>query len=262
MVNVIVRGKRLSRKGMGFWKIFFVSFFLFIVLILILLVLLLYFVFADRSVEPTSRPDKPYVPPITQRGETQDQRDSDNGNLVSGDGVGGSQSDSGGDDAVEYLDYDVETVHVDYLMYEMQAYQLHNPPFSSAEPIIEVEVEGENYIVEVEDGVIKTSSGATEKEDLAIITTKNAVFTAISTDDVVGTIRESIIRGETQVELKASKKTLLLKGYINIYEQATGDKVLLSPGEAKGYSIVFLLVAIVFVGFILFFVLRNSMRKK
>src|SRR3989344_5082716 len=59
-----------------------------------------------------------------------------------------------------------------YLLYSINANELHNPVFSSDQPKIEIFVENDLYSAIVEKGNIKVEKGEIKNEDIKIMTSK------------------------------------------------------------------------------------------
>ncbi|MFA5020270.1 MAG: hypothetical protein WC533_04180 [Candidatus Pacearchaeota archaeon] len=119
----------------------------------------------------------------------------------------------------------VQPEHVQYLLNEMGAYKLHNSPLTSNTPKIELVIDGESFSAEVVDNKIIIIKEVLENEDIRFITSKEAIFEAIKSDDIVETFKSSIEMGESNYEIVGDKKTLFLKGYLSIYEEITGQKI-------------------------------------
>lgn len=103
-----------------------------------------------------------------------------------------------------------------YLLVNMKAYNLHNPPFSSDTPKIEINVGEDVYNAEIVQGSINVAKGSAEKEDIRIWTTKAEAVKMLRDKNEV---KNSFSSGNSQIELVASKTTLGLKGYLSLYNQ-------------------------------------------
>ncbi len=114
---------------------------------------------------------------------------------------------------------------IDYLVFAIGGWKLHNPPLSSETPKIKVIVNGDVFISEIKDGQIKTEKKDIDNEDIILRTTKEEIVNSILSPDMVGYIRESMEQGITTFEFKASYTTLFLKGYLPLYEDATGESL-------------------------------------
>ena len=112
--------------------------------------------------------------------------------------------------------------YVDYLVFAIGGWKLHNPPLSDETPKIKVVVDEEIFVSEIINGEIKTEKKEIENEDIIIKTTKQEIVNSILSLDIKKYIQYSAQEGKTTLELKASYPTLFSKGYLNIYEDITG----------------------------------------
>lgn len=113
--------------------------------------------------------------------------------------------------------------YVDYLVISMGVRKLHNPPFSSNTPKIEVVIDEKVYVCEVIKGSVKIEEKQIENEDIVIWTTRREIVSAIMSLNMRGYIKESISQGRTAIEMKAGYTTLYSKGYLKLYEDMTGE---------------------------------------
>lgn len=112
--------------------------------------------------------------------------------------------------------------YIDYLVFAIGGWKLHNPPLSEETPKIKVVVEGEIFISEIANGKIKTEKKDIDNEDIIIQTTKGEIVDSILSLDMKNYIKQSVQDGRTTLQLKASYTTLFSKGYPNIYKDITG----------------------------------------
>ena len=111
---------------------------------------------------------------------------------------------------------------ITYLLYEIKAYNLHNPPLSGDTPKILVFVGDDSYGAEIDAGSIYVHKGGIEGQDIIIRTSKEESVNMLSNEDYV---KESFQNGKSNIELAASKSVLFGKGYLSLYEQLTGKSV-------------------------------------
>lgn len=116
---------------------------------------------------------------------------------------------------------------VRYLLYNIGARNLHNPPFSSDTPKIVIYVDELIFNAEVTKGKILVKRAELESEDIIIKTTKTEAVRMMRDKSYV---EESFKRGSSNIELVASKTRLFAKGYAKIYTTVTGKTV----AENKG----------------------------
>jgi hypothetical protein len=109
-----------------------------------------------------------------------------------------------------------------YLLYNMKAYNLHNPPLSSDYPKIEIDVGGEIFSANVKKGLISVSDVQILNKDLIIKTTKEEAVKMMRDKNYVS---QSFGDGKSIIELVASKTMLFAKGYLNLYNEIIGKSV-------------------------------------
>lgn len=105
---------------------------------------------------------------------------------------------------------------VSYLLSMIGAQRLHNIPFTSYTPKIEIEVSGKQYSVEIKKGQTIVSKGTPSSPDLRIVTTKEEALKMIKDKAAIKTSFQS---GASTVNVLAGKPTLLAKGYWSIYNE-------------------------------------------
>ena len=107
-----------------------------------------------------------------------------------------------------------------YLLYNIRAYVLKNPPLSSDTPMMEIHVGNDIYNAEVIDREIFVEEGTIFGEDIVITTSKLEAVKMINDREY---IQESFNNGGAAIELKAAEATLFAKGYLKIYKEVTGE---------------------------------------
>mgnify|MGYP001602201403 CR=1 FL=1 len=106
-----------------------------------------------------------------------------------------------------------------YLLASIGAGNLHNAPFSSAFPTLEIVVSDVHYNAVVEDGRIKVDRGDVPDEDIRIISSAGEAVKMMRDKNF---IENSFRSGASQIELVAGKAELFAKGYLQIYRELTG----------------------------------------
>jgi hypothetical protein len=109
-----------------------------------------------------------------------------------------------------------------YLLYDMKAYNLHNPPLSSDYPRIEINVGGEIFSASVKGGEIFVSDVQILDKDIVIRTTKEEAVKMMRDENYVS---QSFNDGKSSIELAASKTSLFAKGYLNFYNGIIGKSI-------------------------------------
>jgi len=118
------------------------------------------------------------------------------------------------------LDFDESFVF--YLLYNMKAYNLHNPPLSSDYPKIELDVGGEIFSASVKKGLVSVTDVQILNKDIIIRTTKEEAVKMIRDKDY---ILQSFGDGKSTIEFVAGKTILFAKGYLNFYNSLTGKSI-------------------------------------
>ena len=106
-----------------------------------------------------------------------------------------------------------------YLSIIVEAYNLHNAPFSDDTPKIELNADGEVYSVEVIEGQIIVERGEIYGEDITIYSAKEEIVKMLMDPDY---IVESFGKGLSSVELVEDEVTLAAKGYLQLHETLIG----------------------------------------
>jgi hypothetical protein len=119
--------------------------------------------------------------------------------------------------------------YVDYIVFAIGGWKLHNPPLSKDVPKIKIILDDEIYKSEIKDTEIYTSKEDFDNEDISIITTKEEITRAILSLDIKEYMEDSIQEGKTTLELRAGYTKLFLKGYLDLYKDITGKSL---TGEA------------------------------
>ena len=113
--------------------------------------------------------------------------------------------------------------YIDYIIFAIDGWRLHNPPLSKDIPKIKVIVDSEIYVSKITDGQIVTEKKDIDKEDIIITTNKEEMVNAVLSFEIKQYIKNSVAEGKTSVELVAGYTTLFSKGYLFLYEEMTGE---------------------------------------
>lgn len=109
-----------------------------------------------------------------------------------------------------------------YMLYTIKAYNLHNPPLSNSKPVIQLYVGEDAYYSEIDNGAINVFKGEITNKDIVIRTTKEEAVKMLRSKDYVASSFES---GNSGIELVESKSMLFGKGYLNLYQELTGNSI-------------------------------------
>ena len=119
---------------------------------------------------------------------------------------------------------EVDAGVVGYTLAQFQVNDLRKIPLTSNTPKIEVVIDGITYVVEVESGMILSSEGSTDEEDLRISMTREDVINILDeSNNAVEEIQAAVNEGTISIETIAGKPELLAKGYLGLYETFTGE---------------------------------------
>ncbi|MCX8159246.1 MAG: hypothetical protein N3D20_03095 [Candidatus Pacearchaeota archaeon] len=109
-----------------------------------------------------------------------------------------------------------------YLLYKIEAYNLHNPPLTKDLPKMEIIVGDDIYNAVIDGGRIFVGNGKIDKKDVVIRTTKEEIVKMMID---VNYVKKSFNDGKSSIKLVASKTTLFAKGYLNLYNKLIGNSI-------------------------------------
>lgn len=114
---------------------------------------------------------------------------------------------------------------VSLVLYNIEAYKLHNPLFSKDTAKISLIIGNKNYNSEIIDGEIITKKGKIENADLRITMPENEFTEILNSKDLKSKLQESVENGNTMIEMLAGKTELFMKGYLSLYKKITGKSL-------------------------------------
>jgi len=129
---------------------------------------------------------------------------------------------------MNFIDVNKTTVginQINLILYNIKAYELHNPPFSSNTPKIEFVIEDEIYNTEIVKGKIITKKEGIENPDLKIIMPKEEFLFILNSNDLKKSLQDSVSNGNTKIEILAGNTELFVKGYLSLYQEITGKSL-------------------------------------
>ena len=109
-----------------------------------------------------------------------------------------------------------------YFIYEVKAYNLHNPPLSSNKPKINFVIDDKRYNAVITKGNIAVSSGNLDNGDIVIKMSREEAVKILKNKEY---IQESFSSGRSEIVLIASKSELFAKGYLNLYNEIIGNDI-------------------------------------
>ncbi|MBI2043122.1 hypothetical protein HYT25_01910 [Candidatus Pacearchaeota archaeon] len=108
---------------------------------------------------------------------------------------------------------------VRYFSSLLKVYNLHNIPYTSITPKIQIYIEDTAYFEEIIDGEIIINEGERKDKDIIIRTNLEEMAKMIEDSNY---LKNSFSSGGSQIETVADKFTLFSKGYLNLYKEWTG----------------------------------------
>lgn len=105
---------------------------------------------------------------------------------------------------------------VRYISIVLKLYNLHEIPYTTITPKIQVYINEDSYFVEIVKGDIIINKGETSEKDIKIKTTLDEMIKMKENENYA---KESISSGKTTIEKIANDFTLFSKGYLNLYKE-------------------------------------------
>ncbi len=177
------------------------------------------------------------------------------------DNAGSIRKESIPEDTTTQKDEPINEEQIGYVLYELNADELHTPLFSTEIPAIKINVDGQIFMARVVNNEIVIEEGEETGEDIKLITTKTTIIEATKSEDALRTIRDSIESGESRVEIVSDKKELLLKGYVSLYREITSEEVQYSPPE-RAFIAYPVLIGVIFLALSFIIYVKISKRKR
>ena len=97
----------------------------------------------------------------------------------------------------------------------LKIYNLHNMPYTSDTPKIQLYVDNVTYSIEVLSGKIIIDDGIIKNEDVDMITTKDEILKMNNNESYA---RESFSSGNSKIKPIANEVVLFSKGYLTLYQ--------------------------------------------
>jgi len=115
--------------------------------------------------------------------------------------------------------------YINYLIIALGANNLHKSYVGYGDPIIEMRIDEESWTSEISGGSLNSNKGNTEEEDLLITLSKQEAVEAILSPDIGAFMKNSVVVGNTGIEMVAGKVELASKGYLEMYKEITGEEM-------------------------------------
>lgn len=117
---------------------------------------------------------------------------------------------------INYTLSDIQKQLVDYTSVILKIYNLHNIPFTTITPKVQVYIDNNSYYIEVSHGDIIINYGVTPSPDIIIRTTTAAVIGGLESGT---SAQQSLSSGAISIEMVANKIILFSKGYLSLYNE-------------------------------------------
>jgi len=115
----------------------------------------------------------------------------------------------------------IQEPHITFLLTKMGALNLRSS--GGENPVIEVVVDDEHFTSEIIQGDIATEKGPAPNPDIKIITTRDEIINGVKSADLKSYFRDSFSSGRSRIEKVAGYSELFSKGYVNLYQDMTGN---------------------------------------
>jgi len=125
---------------------------------------------------------------------------------------------------IEQAEIEFNEDYINYILVAIGVGVLHKSPLFE-NPLIEFNLGDETWSSEIIKGVPNTKKGPIDNEDLRIIISKEEAIKALLSDDIEQFMKNSVDNKNTQIEMVAGQTELFSKGYLDMYEQLTGESV-------------------------------------
>ena len=117
---------------------------------------------------------------------------------------------------MNYSTSDIERALINYTSIILKLYNLHNIPFTSITPKIQIYIDNNAYFIEIINGNIIINNGNANGPDLQIKTTSRDILN-MQENNIP--IKDAISSGKIEIDIIADKFTLFAKGYLSLYNE-------------------------------------------
>jgi hypothetical protein len=114
--------------------------------------------------------------------------------------------------------------YINYILAAMGIGKLHKS-IMGENPKIKFILGEDIWSSEIINGAPNTKKVAIEDEDLRIVISKEEAVEALLSENIEEFMKNSVVEGRTGIEMVAGKAELFSKGYLDMYEQITGEKI-------------------------------------
>jgi hypothetical protein len=127
--------------------------------------------------------------------------------------------------AVEQAVFEFNEEYINYILAALGISYLHKSPLGE-NPKIKFVLGDETWSSEIVDGRPQTAKKETENEDLKISLSREEAVEAMLSKNIEEFMKSSVATGKTNIEMVAGKTELFMKGYLDMYEHITGEKII------------------------------------
>ena len=115
----------------------------------------------------------------------------------------------------------VEPKHVQWLVNELGAYKLHNPPFSGKIPEMEMLVTTDNkyFTVTVKQNFPEVSEGRATNPDIRISGSREVVAKLLAAGDIIAEAKKLSDEGKIKLDILKDMTELAAMGYKALYDE-------------------------------------------
>jgi len=113
--------------------------------------------------------------------------------------------------------------YINYILVGLGINNLHKSP-TFENPLIELVLE-DTWNSEIKKGVPYTEKGEIDNEDIRVVISKQEAVNALLSEDIEEFMKNSVVNGNTRIEMIANKAELYSKGYLTMYNEITGEEL-------------------------------------
>jgi len=121
------------------------------------------------------------------------------------------------------LEFNAE--YINFLLIALGVGNLHKSYIGYGNPIVQLNLDGTSWTSEISNKQLQTSQTSSEDKDLLITLSRQEAIEALLSPDMSAFMKNSVINGNTQIEMIANKAELASKGYLAMYTQITGEEI-------------------------------------
>lgn len=113
--------------------------------------------------------------------------------------------------------------YINYILVALGISNLHKSIINLENPLIEFILDSEVWSSEIIRGIPNSKKQEIDNEDLRISISKQEAVRALLSSDIEQFMKDSVAEGRTGIEMVAGKAELFSKGYLEMYEELSGE---------------------------------------